>query len=243
MLDNAEIALAAVDAQPATPVAAALPAGKQATGTLVLDRAARVDSLVSQSVDPELTNVFLEEAREESDKISEALPAWDEDPTQEEALVTARRSFHTLKGSGRVVGATGFADFAWAIENLMNRLLDRTQSRSPAILDVLRDATAAVPQLIEQLASGKVPAADVAGIVTRAQLLAAGKSIDGKDPSATGLTTAITQLSRSLLMAAAEPEPSLADIYSRETATHINTVRGWLEKVAGQSGPHVLPEA
>jgi len=243
MLDNAEIALAAVDAQPDTPVVAALPAGKQATGTLVLDRAGDAGAFAAQSIDPELTNVFLEEAREESDKIGKAVPAWDEDPTQEDALMTARRSFHTLKGSGRVVGATGFADFAWAIENLMNRLLDRTQNRSPAILDVLRDATAAVPQLIEQLASGKVPAADVAGIVTRAQLLAAGKSIDGSDTSATGLTTAITQLSRSLMVPVVEAEPSLADIYSRETAAHISTVRGWLDKVTGQSGPHVLPEA
>jgi chemosensory pili system protein ChpA (sensor histidine kinase/response regulator) len=247
MLDNAEVALAAVDAQPDAPVVPPLASGKQQTGTVVLEREGEGEgeeqSSVAQMIDPELTSVFLEEAREESEKISKALPAWDEDPTQEEALVTARRCFHTLKGSGRVVGATGFADFAWAIENLMNRLLDRTQARSPAILTVLRDATVAIPQLIEQLASGKQPTADVADIVTRAQLLAAGKAPDGSDISATGLTTAITQMSPSLVVPAVDPEPSLADIYTRETGTHISTVRAWLAKVSGQAGPHVLPEA
>jgi chemotaxis protein histidine kinase CheA len=32
-----------------------------------------------------------------------------------------RRAFHTLKGSGRMVGATDISEFAWAIENLLNK--------------------------------------------------------------------------------------------------------------------------
>ena len=38
-----------------------------------------------------------------------------------DALVTVRRSFHTLKGSGRMVGARDLGEFAWSIENLLNR--------------------------------------------------------------------------------------------------------------------------
>ncbi|MEJ0100181.1 MAG: Hpt domain-containing protein [Pseudomonadota bacterium] len=259
MLDNAESALAAIDTQP-MPVARS-GRSNQDTATLVLDRhpeanpvparaAQPAGPLAASSDDPELIAVFLEEAREEAEKIRKALPAWDQDPTLDEALVTARRAFHTLKGSGRVVGATALAEFAWSIENLMNRLLDKTQTRSPNILEVLRSAVSALPQLIEQLETGKAPTTDVAGIAARAQLLAAGKPLDAAATgSVTSLTTQFTPPPPAAPVVPAivrapepEPEPSLSDIYARETDSHINTVRTWLAKVHGQPGPHVLPE-
>ena len=48
-----------------------------------------------------------------------------------ESLGSLRRSFHTLKGSGRMVGARTIAEFGWAIENLLNRIIDKTLSRTP----------------------------------------------------------------------------------------------------------------
>jgi chemosensory pili system protein ChpA (sensor histidine kinase/response regulator) len=249
MLDNAESALAAVDAQPSIEDTAAV---KLNTGTDVLDRrtytppappvAQPVAAFAASSDDPELITVFLEEAREEAEKIRQELPAWDQDPALDDSLSTARRAFHTLKGSGRVVGATALAEFAWSIENLMNRLLDRTQTRSPAILAVLRESVDAVPQLIEQLESGKAPTADVLGIAARAHLLAAGKPLDGGAPAA--MTSSTTQFAMpSLAVPVPEPEPSLSDIYARETDSHVNMVRAWLAKLDGQPGPHLLPES
>jgi chemosensory pili system protein ChpA (sensor histidine kinase/response regulator) len=55
-----------------------------------------------------------------------------------------RRSFHTLKGSGRMVGARDLAEFAWSIENLLNRLLDNTLTRTQPILATLSGAVADV---------------------------------------------------------------------------------------------------
>ena len=115
--------------------------------------------------------------------IEKHLPAWDLDPTQESALVTSRRAFHTLKGSGRVVGASELAEFAWSIENLLNRLLDRTLVRTPQVLASLREAVAVLPQLVRRLEDRTPPKADVAGIVARAHALAAGKA---PEPAGTG---------------------------------------------------------
>ena len=70
--------------------------------------------------------LFIEEAREELAKIQRGFPVWDQNPLEREALVTVRRSFHTLKGSGRMVGARELGEFAWSIENLLNRVLDNT---------------------------------------------------------------------------------------------------------------------
>ena len=40
-------------------------------------------------------------------------------------------------------GATDIAEFAWAIENLLNKIIENTLQRSPAILATVRDATGA----------------------------------------------------------------------------------------------------
>ena len=130
---------------------------------------------LQESADPELVKLFIEEAHEELVKIQRHFPAWDQNPMDRESLVTVRRSFHTLKGSGRMVGARELGEFAWSIENLLNRVLDNTLTRTPAIVNVLREAVAALPELIEQLESGKAPRVDMTEIASRAHALAAGK--------------------------------------------------------------------
>ncbi len=127
------------------------------------------------TADPELLALFIEEAREELAKIQKYFPGWEQNPLEQDGLVTVRRSFHTLKGSGRMVGARDLSEFAWAIENLLNRLLDNTVTRSPQILAVLRDAVAVLPSLIDQLETQRAPTGDVPGIVARAHALASTK--------------------------------------------------------------------
>ena len=131
---------------------------------------------LQESADPELVKLFIEEAHEELVKIQRYFPAWDQNPMDREALVTVRRSFHTLKGSGRMVGARELGEFAWSIENLLNRVLDNTLTRTPAILTLLREAVAALPELIEQLEKGTAPRVDMSEIASRAHALAAGKT-------------------------------------------------------------------
>jgi len=130
---------------------------------------------LAENADPELVALFIEEAREELAKIERAFPVWDQNPLEREALVTVRRSFHTLKGSGRMVGARELGELSWAVENLLNRVLDNTLSRSPTILEVLRDAIAALPQMIEHLEKHNPVTADVAAIAARAHALATGR--------------------------------------------------------------------
>ncbi len=200
MLDNAESALDAVDAGPAPALPVAMPempAEYERTqfinpphthvgpGTQVLAGThpafapppSRPVPLL-ESTDPELIALYIEEAREEAARIEQQFPAWDQNPLDEDALVQLRRSFHTLKGSGRMVGARELADFSWAIESLLNRLLDKSVSRSPVILNTLRDAVRALPQLVTQLAEGIPPTVDVALLAARAHALAAGRPLD-----------------------------------------------------------------
>ena len=94
------------------------------------------------AVDPELLSLFIEEAGEEIATIGRLFPLWAENPSDRESLTRVRRAFHTLKGSGRVVGARRIGDFAWSVENLLNRVIDGTLDRSSGMLATLREAIA-----------------------------------------------------------------------------------------------------
>jgi chemosensory pili system protein ChpA (sensor histidine kinase/response regulator) len=125
--------------------------------------------------DPELLKLFVEEAREELAKITEYFPVWEHNPLEVSALQNVRRSMHTLKGSGRMVGAKDLGEFAWACENLLNRLLDNTLTRSPAIAATLHDAIAGLPQLVDALEHGAPVTFDAKALMARAHALAAAR--------------------------------------------------------------------
>ncbi len=123
-------------------------------------------------VDPEFIELFIEEAKEEVDTISDYFPRWRDNPSDLDGLSTIRRSFHTLKGSGRMVGAELIGEFAWSMENMLNRLLDGTLERNDHIVLVLEEASAALPELIEQLEVGAEPKSDIDAMMQKAWALA-----------------------------------------------------------------------
>ncbi len=76
-------------------------------------------------VDEEIKEVFLEEFEEELANMQHKHGQWKQDPeSHTEELTEIRRIFHTLKGSGRLVGAEAIGEFGWMLENMCNRLLD-----------------------------------------------------------------------------------------------------------------------
>ncbi|MDE2252121.1 MAG: Hpt domain-containing protein, partial [Gammaproteobacteria bacterium] len=125
--------------------------------------------------DPEMLSLFAEEAREELEKIREQYPVWDQNPLEAAALAIVCRSFHTLKGSGRMVGARELSEFAWAMENLINRLIDGTLARSSEILATLRAAVSVLPKLVDEIGGGPYHRTSASDLVARAHALAAGR--------------------------------------------------------------------
>ena len=184
MLDNAQACVQALAQQShSVPKVAPLDPSSFARTVQMPGRASnpslppiRPKAVVAELADPDLLTVFIEEAREELGKIQRVYPAWEQDPTDRDALLGVRRSFHTLKGSGRTVGAADLGELAWSIENLMNRLLDGTLSRSPPILDGMRQAVAALPEVIGSLETGRPPRVDAASITQRVHELSGGST-------------------------------------------------------------------
>ena len=80
------------------------------------------------------------------------LPQWVANPEDSAALAELRRGFHTLKGSGRMVRALVLGELAWAIENLLNRVIERSVAPSPAVQQLLDDVLNVLPELIQEFA-------------------------------------------------------------------------------------------
>jgi len=124
-----------------------------------------------QDIDPDILELFIEEAREAIEAINEHLPAWELDESQRESLLTVRRACHTLKGSGRMVGAELIGEYCWSIERLLNRVIDGTVPRTPELMSYLRRATPAVAELLEQLEVGVTPTSDIRALMAEADAL------------------------------------------------------------------------
>jgi chemosensory pili system protein ChpA (sensor histidine kinase/response regulator) len=142
--------------------------------------------LSTDGIDDDIREIFLEEVQEEIDNLIAAERVWLADPTQLPSLIPIRRSFHTLKGSGRLVGASVLGEFSWKVENMLNRVLDGTTQPHADVQALVRHAIAALPQLLAALKGEGVPAAPLAAIMKTADRLAAGEMarIDDHVPAA-----------------------------------------------------------
>ncbi|WP_417445445.1 Hpt domain-containing protein [Kangiella sp.] len=106
-------------------------------------------------IDDEVREIFIEEADEVLEEMHSLLPEWKQDQTNKEAINTIRRNFHTLKGSGRMVGATDIGELSWAIENMLNRLLDHSIEYSPALFVTTEEVANILPKMVKQFAGGE----------------------------------------------------------------------------------------
>ncbi|HEX9706723.1 MAG TPA: Hpt domain-containing protein, partial [Steroidobacteraceae bacterium] len=182
MLDNAERCLAALDqTRAAMPGVAPSVRAVEARPPPAPAPAARPEPVLDATglraaVDPELLALFIEEAGEEIATIGRLFPLWEENPSDRESLTRVRRAFHTLKGSGRVVGARRIGDFAWSVENLLNRVIDGTLERSSAMLATLREAIGSLPALVGELAGKYGEAEGLAALAARIDAQAAGQT-------------------------------------------------------------------
>jgi chemosensory pili system protein ChpA (sensor histidine kinase/response regulator) len=122
-------------------------------------------------MDDEIMEIFLEEAEEEIERINEYLPRWKNNQADEDALTTIRRSFHTLKGSGRLVGAQLLGEFAWAFEDLLNRVIDHTIRAEEHIFAILHESQDALTQMVEQIKSGTEPTTDICALMAKAHAM------------------------------------------------------------------------
>ena len=244
--EKAAAALSAIEAaQPAdmigaavagiapTPVATAAPSAE----------ASRLAEASSEEIDAELLAIFIEEAHEVLASIDALLPVLAAQPHDTETLTTIRRGFHTLKGSGRMVGLAELGEVAWAVEQVLNRWLRQELDPTPVLQQMIAQAQALFSDWVSQLEAGGATGKDASALVTLCEHL---KSEDGATAPAQEL---IVPPPAAEPPAPAEPEqvqigdvslsPALYDMYIKEARGHILTLQRELEAPTVPGNPLV----
>ena len=147
-------------------------------------------------IDEEIREIFLEETQEEIENLRAALGLWLADVENPQALTPIRRSFHTLKGSGRLVGARLLGEFAWKVENMLNRVLEGSIGPHEGVQALIRHAVDALPELKAALEGAGAPAAPIAAIMETADRLAMGDNAFVEDVAKHSVHTVRTRVKR-----------------------------------------------
>ena len=195
-------------------------------------------------IDEEVIEIFIEEAGEVLETIQEYLPRWTTDHDNEEALKELRRAYHTLKGSGRMVGATVVGELAWSVENMLNRVLDNSVPTTDAVTDIVARVTGVIPELVKAFEERVKPGINVAPLAAVADALSKGETPpaipdDLSVGSAAEAAPVMVQLPEATEVEAedsgSEIDPVLVDIFSQEASSHLETLKGYLAQEEKQT--------
>ena len=202
--------------------------------------------MTGNDIDDDIREVFLEEFDEEIVNLGQLLPAWSSNPDNMERLRPIRRVFHTLKGSGRLVGAQLLGEFSWKIENMLNRVLDGSRPPSDAVIALLEQSTKVLPQLNAALRGQGQVSADLQGLQELSDRVAAGEEVfySAKPAVAagTGTQTEADEQTTETFAVETEGTPAVVDavlreILETEVGAHLETVDKWLAQAQSAARP------
>lgn len=189
-------------------------------------------SIRSGDEDAELLEVFLEEAREVMETLRANLEISRLHLDSREPWVTMRRSFHTLKGSGRMVGLTELGEVAWAVERAMNKWLAENVPATPVLLDMVGDAEVLFQHWVDMLQSGATTAhIDTSHLLTMADCIENGKELPQTkqaEAPAPEIVEEIPQAETQIEIGSVVISPVLFRIASEEAAEHVISLQAHL---------------
>ncbi|TYT23097.1 response regulator [Luteimonas viscosa] len=195
---------------------------------------------VGEEIDEEIREVFLEEFAEEIDNLDGLLPQWRAAPADMEKLRPIRRVFHTLKGSGRLVGARVLGEFSWKIENMLNRVLDGSRPPSAAVVAMVDRAFYTLPELQAALRGESSLVTDLQPLQDAAERIAGGD--EGMPPEIVAPAApmpedtqapagvALAEAGATLEAIPAKIDALLLEILDAEVDGHLQTIDAWLAR-------------
>jgi chemosensory pili system protein ChpA (sensor histidine kinase/response regulator) len=129
-----------------------------------------------EAVEAELLEIFIGEAQEVLAFVRETLALPRSESATPDKLTMLRRSFHTLKGSGRMVGLNNFAEGAYGVEKVMNVWLAEERPASDALFALLDRAAGDLSAWVDELAGAGRSARNSDALVAAAQRVQDGQA-------------------------------------------------------------------
>ena len=192
-----------------------------------------------EAVDAELLEVYLEEAVEVLANIQANQDVARHNPRDKEALTVIRRSFHTLKGSGRMVGLNHLGEVAWAVEQVMNKWLQDDLPANPALQHLISMAHQGFGGWVAELRERGSAAVEASAIFELAEALKNGQE-PAVLPSMAAPVAAAVEQGPTPALAEPEPEPTAGEL-TLESLPGLDVVAEPLPEVAAEP-QLVLPQ-
>ena len=201
----------------------------------------QLSQATTEEVDAEILEIFLEEADEVLASLDGNFQLLKAQPHAGEVLTTIRRSVHTLKGSGRMVGLRDFGEAAWSVEQVLNLWLRQENEVTPVILDLIDQAYAVFVAWVEHLKTGhgRIPDA-TAMMALAASLLQSSEERSGDAPAPEAVALAADRSGEepaTVAVAAEEPEAAAAD--DRPVRDRLSITRALAEIFNDEAGTHL----
>ena len=92
----------------------------------------------NKDFDPDLLDIFLEEAEELLVGMDEDVNTWSKDASDTSALNNLMRYLHTLKGGANMISATHIGLIAHNLESIYERIINNQIDASPALIQIIR---------------------------------------------------------------------------------------------------------
>ena len=183
-------------------------------------------AVVDEEFDAEIMEIFVEDARDVLENINNKFLVWREDTENQNALTELRRGYHTLKGSGRMVGASEVAELSWSVENVLNRVREAKITPSPAIIDLLEQVLKVLPRMIDVLAGGPPHGIDVEALREAAHALAQPGAVPAT-PAPASPATVPAGAPAPVVETGDLPklEPTLLEIFTTEAQGNLANIR------------------
>ncbi|KKK50303.1 hypothetical protein LCGC14_3126370, partial [marine sediment metagenome] len=172
---------------------------------------------------------------------------WVDNPKGEEPLAEICRGFHTLKGSGRMVGAETIGDLAWSVENLLNKVIANRVTVTPTVIAFVDLAREVMPGLCAafQHEISYSRGNYVAQLVVAAGALAKGEETSlpaATEAEDTPLPNIEAQTSENVVVEPESPEDSeLLIIFAGEAEGHLQVVQDFVEEQRREAPVYAPP--
>ncbi|NLD14064.1 MAG: response regulator [Gammaproteobacteria bacterium] len=114
-----------------------------------------VEPVAYASFDPDMVEIFLDEAMDLLESANAGLEQWLDSPDNTTCLTALMRDLHTLKGGARMAEISPVGDLAHELESVYEGLLDGRYTNGSALDSILHQAHDQLAVLLEGLQSGE----------------------------------------------------------------------------------------
>ena len=183
-------------------------------------------SVLTGEADPVLVEVFIEEAEQVVIDIKNHWNTWKADQKDWDNFASMRRGYHTLKGSGRFVGAEILSELAWEYENLCNKCLGKKEQISDDKQALLQQGVDSIPMLVQQLKTpSQASGVDVVTLIEQIKHVALDSASAEKPVENSIPTSQAVPAKEHITPKPNEGLDELTGIFTTEASQHIKVMR------------------